>query len=335
MLKDKSTLLPDLTFSRELGKPFFVSEWDSPWPNEWRAESSLFLAAIGALNGWSGYAIHTYRYSNDESIDVVGKEICSSSIGNVPYREGVFATFNDPAKFGLFYHAALMFVRGDISEAKKSVSIGAYDMALTHENIAPLMNGITEVHKVGMEFCKENGSGDENIDYNDGWQASDTGEVLSDTGEIYRNHEKGIGWVNTEKSKAVYGFWGEEDTAELGCVSINMKSDFATIALSSLTDSPIEDSDNIFIAAVGRSENTDMKFNSTRDEMLDVGRAPILIEAIRAQIKIKDAVKGMRVIAIDAQGFVVGEVPSKYEDGSLEFEIGDKFPSMYYLIQLI
>jgi hypothetical protein len=69
--------------------------------------------------------------------------------------------------------------------------------------------------------------------------------------------------------------------------------------------------------------------------MLDLGRAPILIEAIRAQIKIKDAVKGMRVIAIDAQGFVVGEVPSKYEDGSLEFEIGDKFPSMYYLIQLI
>ena len=55
---------PSLTMMRVLDRPFFVSEWDHPWPNEWRAESVLNLAAVSALQGWSGTAIHTYRYDN-------------------------------------------------------------------------------------------------------------------------------------------------------------------------------------------------------------------------------------------------------------------------------
>ena len=31
----------------------------------------------------------------------------------VPYRSGIFDAFNDPSRFGLFYHAALMLRRGD------------------------------------------------------------------------------------------------------------------------------------------------------------------------------------------------------------------------------
>ena len=101
-------MLPSLAFNRVAGKPFFVSEWDNPWPNEWRAESSLLLAAAGSLQGWGGFAIHTYRYSRDENVNMIGKPITSDAIGGVYYRGGVFDTFNDPAKFGLFYHAALI-----------------------------------------------------------------------------------------------------------------------------------------------------------------------------------------------------------------------------------
>ena len=42
---------------------------------------------------------------------MLGKEVSSSAIG-VPYREGIFSTWNDPAKFGLFCHAALITRRG-------------------------------------------------------------------------------------------------------------------------------------------------------------------------------------------------------------------------------
>ena len=38
-------------------------------------------------------------------------------MGGVPYREGIFSVWNDPAKFGLFYHSALMLRRGDVQPA--------------------------------------------------------------------------------------------------------------------------------------------------------------------------------------------------------------------------
>ena len=40
-------------------RPFFVSEWDMPWPNSYRAESPIYYAAVGALQNWSGFTIHT------------------------------------------------------------------------------------------------------------------------------------------------------------------------------------------------------------------------------------------------------------------------------------
>ena len=39
--------------NRLLDKPLFISEWDSTWPNEWRAESVLTLAALSALHDWA------------------------------------------------------------------------------------------------------------------------------------------------------------------------------------------------------------------------------------------------------------------------------------------
>jgi hypothetical protein len=48
-----------LAASRIEGKPFVVSEWGHPWPNEWRAEGSLPMAAVGAFQGWDGILGYT------------------------------------------------------------------------------------------------------------------------------------------------------------------------------------------------------------------------------------------------------------------------------------
>ena len=87
---------PSLTMMRVLDRPFFVSEWDHPWPNEWRAESVLNLAAVSALQGWTGTVIHTYRYDNREISDMIAIPVTSDALAGIPYRGGVFDTFNDP-----------------------------------------------------------------------------------------------------------------------------------------------------------------------------------------------------------------------------------------------
>ena len=68
---------------------FFVSERDNPWPNEWRAESALFLAAVGVFHGWGGFAIHISRYNTDETTDQIGRPVASGAIGGHRYRGGV------------------------------------------------------------------------------------------------------------------------------------------------------------------------------------------------------------------------------------------------------
>lgn len=102
--------------------PTFNSEWDMPWPNEYRAESPLYAAAVGMLQGWSGFSIHTYAYSaHTERMDMLGHEIFAPKIGGSPAREGVYSTWIDPAKFGLFYHAALITRRGDVARANNTL----------------------------------------------------------------------------------------------------------------------------------------------------------------------------------------------------------------------
>jgi len=50
-------------------------------------------------------------------------------------------------------------------------------------------------------------------------------------------------------------------------------------------------------------------------------------------IEISTDKKRLRVLAINPQGFITGEIPSASRDGYFRFEIGKEYSSIYYLIQ--
>lgn len=316
--------------ARTIGKPFFCSEWDMPWPNEYRAESSILYAAISAYQNWGGMAIHTYSYTTKlERMQILGKEINSSSIGNVPYREGIFSVWNDPAKFGLFYHSAMIVRRADITPGKTVTAVQSGSLAEKAFNKGkPVYTGV-EARRLGIKFDEEY----------DGTVIADTdllvpesaGEIASDNGQLYRSWKKKYGTIKTPMTKCAYGLLNQNQDIDLDGVKVNCHSDFAVIAMSSISDQPIVESDNILLTTVGRVENTDAKF---ADElMLDYGRAPIRAEAIEADIEIKTKQKALRVWAISPEGLYVGKVPATYEDGKLKFSLGKTMCSVYYLIQ--
>ena len=144
------------------------------------------------------------------------------------------------------------------------------------------------------------------------------------------DRRKNYGYINTPKTKCAYGFLGKNDTVELSGVNINCETDFAVVAMSSLTDDEIKKSDNILLTTVGRAENTDAVF---KDELMyDIGKPPITVEVIKAEIEIETDVDGLFVWAISPEGFYIGTVPSTYENGKLNFTVGNTSQSMYYLI---
>jgi hypothetical protein len=329
-----NNMLPVLTFNRAAGKPFIVSEWDNPWPNEWRAESALLMASAGSLQGWSGFVIHTYRYTLDENVDMIGKPITSLAIGGRVYRGGVFDAFNDPAKFGLFYHAALILRRGDVKPAEKTIAIKLDDLSA-----GPGLNALQlspEQHRLEMVIPGVEARADMVVGPDKQLVDTDKGEVLSDTKQLYRNLKKKFGWIDTPNTKAVYGFTGKEGELELTNFSIDVKTDFATVALSTLEVEPIKHSKNMLLTAVGRADNTNSRYQDLGDgtmRQLDAGHGPIQVEIIEAAIEIETDIKNLRVMAINPQGIITGYLPSEYKDGVFRFEIGKEFQSMYYLIQ--
>jgi len=329
-INSTNNMLPSLAFQRVSGKPFFVSEWDNPWPNEWRAESSLLMASTGSMQGWGGFTIHTYRYSRDEDVDMIGKPITSKSIGNRAYRGGVFDTFNDPAKFGLFYHAALIMRRGDVKPSARTTVIKMDDITagpnIKALQLTPEQNRV-ELVVPGVVARGATVTPDEQL------VNVAAGEVISDTKEMYRNLKKGIGWIDSERTKAVYGFVGKEGDITLRNMKINVKTDFATVAISSLSNDPIRSSGNMLLTAVGRADNTDVKYNQDKTVQIDPGHGPIQVEIIEATIEIETDKKNLRVFSINPQGFITGYIPAEYKDGKFSFKIGNEYQSMYYLIQ--
>ncbi len=326
-----------LAFSRVFDKPYFVSEWDNPWPNEWRADTSLFLAAVGAFQGWGGYCIHTYRYDTDESTTMIGRPITSETLGGVAYRGGVFDSFNDPARFGLFYHAALIMRRGDVAPARTEVAVKLENGRARNSKA---FAAASEVHGIGSLLPGRKDSARKTVNNTDELIAEQAGEVTSDTGELYRSWKKGLGWINTPMTKAVYGLVGGQGEIQLGAVGVTVATDFATVAISSLTEQPIEESTNLLLTAVGRSDNTDARYEEEsgiprQRIQKDPGHGPILVEVIYADIAIRTARPNLRVRAINPRGFYIGDLPSEYKDGVFRFSLGGVSASMYYLIQTV
>ena len=323
--------------SKLANKPSFMTEWDIPWPNSYRAEGAPYFAALACLQNISGMTIHTYSYGTfTDRIDRIGKESCSPTLGGVPYREGVFSCWNDPAKFGLFYHSSLMMRRGDVSPAKKMVGltvdhpasryIEKYQPMIERHRVCSVVGdttGVDEVHEDTWTYPEEN----PNI-------------IVSDTGELYRDVKKRIGIIDSPRTKIAYGFLGKTGPVQMkrGDLNINLNNmgidcytDFAVVALSSLNDDPIEKSNHMLLSTIGRARNTGAQFDG--EKLIDFGHAPIVSEVIDAKIRIRTDHQDLRVWAINNDGYYQGWVQSTWNDGWLEFHVGPQYPSNYYLIQ--
>ena len=336
-----ATAFPGLAKMRLPGKPFFISEWDMPWPNAYRAEGPIYYAAVAALQNWAGLTIHTYAYCTRlDEMKVLGREL-SSPVGGVPYREGIFSVWNDPAKFGLFYHSALMLRRQDITPATKKIAVNATALGKT---VSTAFAGGLEQYQMSNIFDNVLPEGyDEVVQEGDKIPHATPNKIVSDNGQMWRDLGRQIGVIDTERTKVVYGFIGKNGSTastkirracdiDLNGMSVDSYTDFGVIAVSSLTNDPIEKSNNILMSAIGRARNTGAQFDG--DKMLEVGQAPILAEVINANVKIKtEHGTKMRVWGVNAEGFYAGRVPTTYEDGYLCFEIGDELnPACYYLI---
>jgi hypothetical protein len=318
MVGSSGTVFGGLAFNRMAGKPFFASEWDEPWPNEWRAELPVWVAGISALQDWNGLTVYTYRHSSQVPIDRIS---------------GAFETFNDPARFGLFPNAALIFRRGDLKPATQTVGVAIpLDLAASAASPTPWASSaygaLVETQRIESVLAAAPTGYDRVVRPSD----KITAEALrrAEGGRIWRDVNRKVGAIDTPLSQAVYGALSEAGELSTADMRVTSPSRFGTIALGSLTDAPITRSERLLLTAVGRAENTGFAYNILRTKKANDGSGPILTDGIRGNISIATTQPDMEVWAVSAEGKLSEQVPTRYENGKLSFEIGPQWKTIYY-----
>ncbi|MGD9518480.1 MAG: hypothetical protein AB7W28_03105 [Armatimonadota bacterium] len=320
-MRAPSPLVDVLSFNRLFGKPFFVSEWHEPWPNEWRAEITLYLAAVAALQDWDGLTVYTYAHTSER-------------MPSTNHLSGAFETFNDPAVFGLFPHAALIFRRGDVQPAREKWVVVVPEEQIASANSlsawgVKALIGTPEAHQVAMALRQAPEGVDRVLRPNEQvFTAQDP--VKSDTGQLFHTPAAGYCTIDSPRTQAAMGFLGEAGQLSLSGLTLFCKTDFATVAASSLTEEPLEASRRVLVTAVGRVENTGTRYDVTHRRLVNSGKAPILCEPVTGRVSLKTSVRGLKVYPLTPDGKRREALPARWDKGTVTFELGPAARSIYY-----
>ena len=331
-----------LAGERVHGKPYTVSEYNHPFPNQFGAEGQPMLRAYGALQGWGGVFQYTWHHRQKYSPG------WNSFFFSISERTDVLAHL--PA-------AAAIYLRGDVREAGKNI-VAAIDydtdfarlvegktllhtVGIANAGLAP---GLGLIHQTAIDLDGGPGTDPATIDQ----KAAEAPVVVSDTGQLTWNREDpeaGYFTVNTPDTKLFTGF-PRGRTMDLGDVSLKVgptRLDWATISLVSRfagggfggNDKPA----SILLAATGLTQNTGMELEQLEEKFVtarngDWGRAPVLTEGIPAEIELPAPVSRTRCFALNPNGERLKEVPVEETPSGSRIVIGPQYQTIWYEIEI-
>ena len=339
------------------GKAQAIAEFNFPWPNEYRCEGLLLAAAYSCLQDWDAFLL--FSYGTD------GKQL------------GMFKSQSDPARWGEFPAAALLFHRHDVAAARNEVHVvQTIDDALfprPHTRHAKYTNYrfLTFLSKVRNAFVEDTYRGTADVALACGpsaaarvegkaqairfeerpWQEwlypgfveaarrlnlagyermdPQAKRFDSDTGELSLDYGKGLWTINTPRTQAAVGYLAKAGVIKLDGVSIDCKTEFAAVTVTSLDSTPIGQSRRLLLTAVAKAENTAQGFWppdpkkrhwSVMSWMLPgEGRLPVIAEPVRGQLRL--TIPGPAVVyALDATGKRQNRLDASVNSGTLSLD---------------
>ena len=328
------TLVNIISRAKVFNKPLMVSEWDSIWPNEWRAVDVLSTASYAALNEVDALFLYSYNGGWDMGWDNLEKKLYYPTV-----------VFNDPSKMGLFPLGALIFLRGDVAPALYTRYV-SYSMDELYQMSEPYSDwskiaGVAYVSRLEKKIH----TSDEGIYYP--YLAEifrDEGRVTSDTGEITRDSKRGVFIVKAPRIFSFSGFIGKVVLQQFNGIRFASDTDFATFTVTSLNEKDISESDRLLVTVVGRVRNKNQrltphitkKSDDLRQDVyvLDKGEGPILVEGVEGVVSIKKRRKRENIVvfALDEKGLRQRPVPVDIIGEDFTFKVSGEHQTIYYEI---
>ena len=313
-------------------RPFGVSEWITVYPSLYSAEGPALMAAYGmGLQGWdSSYEFQSYAERGG----------FAKLAGSFPI--GVWDA-DTPAQIGQFPALSRMVMRGDVKEgpviSTRSVSLPELQAGkLSFSDTMAQSGDVKEfggtvpaaalaAGRVVVQFTKE----PQPSTLPDMTKYSKDGVITSATGQLtWDASDKGFFTVNTDGTKAVVGF-AEGRTAALGNVDITLQCPYASVFLTALDKgATLATGKRALLSAVARNCNTGFTYFTPEGRYLDNGKAPILLEPVKALIH----VAGRDIASVKVLDFDGRETDRTLEvkDGAFTID-GTRDKALYYEVE--
>lgn len=328
-----------LASSRIIGKPFTVSEYNHPFPNQFGAEGQPMLRAYGRFQGWDG--VFEYTYNDRTSFDPSFNNYFFSMIE----RTDVLAHF--PA-------CSAIFLRGDVQEGKSAITGSIdYNKYFDHLIETDKIRGDIEtagfdmklslIHKTAVDLSGQTAIKEEDISKIN-QEVKGKNILVSDTGELVWNIEDpqaGYFTVNTLNCKLFSGF-PKGRKIKLGNISLsigNTRLGWATISIVSKKGNRFGANgkpDNILLTATGIIKNNGMTIIEEPNEKIklsDWGKSPVYAEGIPATISLPIKPNRIKCFSLDIGGNRMGEIPIDKRDRKYtEIIIKPDYKTVWYEI---
>ncbi len=290
---------------RIFGRPFTMSEWNIPAPNDYAASTVPFAALIMSLQDWDGIFFFDY---------------CSDAKGFFADKiNGYFSIVGNPAKLAMMGPFGAMYRRGDLAPLTKKLS-GALDQRLSPKLAMSNFVGIDPKLSAPETATIPDGAKLESPD----------GRAVCDASDKKQAFVR----LSSPASRAVFGLVGGRDF-DLDGLKLRVgktENDYASIICTSLDGKPLEKSSRLLLAAVGSAENQDMKWDAARKTVSqNWGHGPTVVNGIALDVSLNSKVKSVH--ALDGTGKRIGEVKIERSGSESRFHAGPEFKTLWYEIE--
>lgn len=293
-------ILAEIAMQRPVGKPYSLSEYDVPAPNDYAAETFPLLAAMGSLQGWSAVYHFAFKHTS-------------------PYESDRITSFFDmpghPAKQAMMPVAALVFRKGLITPFSRGhvLKLGKgpildYAGEKAGDVWGSWRPAWAKVGKTGaLAWTERVGL---KLSEDEAWElAPDIGAVRKggDSVKVDWQAEGATPVLRVVDRQAIV-FSGKPGMAKqaLGPFTFTLEGDSpgrdVTLMVAALDDEELATSRRIWLAVISRAENIGMGWDANRTTVGSKwGRGPAEVLGVVAEVTLPDGGR-WKVQALDPRG---------------------------------
>ena len=301
-----------VAFTRLVGKPFTVSEFNFSAPGMYRGVGGILTGAMGALQDWSAMWRFAYSHRLENMLDGEG-------------AMSYFDVSTDPLAQASERATICLFLRGDLAPAteKVAISLPPREVSALKDSVtrvAPEWSGAAWHVQVGTRVAGPPAAGERAVSFADAYgpQTVAQAALTNISSALVMDPARG---AFTVVANGTYGGFAESGRIVAGPLTAEISGAPATVWVSSLDRAPVTHSFRLLLTHLTDVQNTGVRYaERARKTLLAVGKLPHLVRVGQAEVTLHlSNAESYTVYALTTSGRRVEKLASKVEGGNLRF----------------